>query len=74
MLLTYGPLVLARDKSVDPGYDKPVTFSPGEIKDFEITADQFCIKVKECVFIPYYKAGASWDEKTEYRCWLKIKN
>ena len=74
VLLTYGPLVLARDKSVDPGFDRPVSFAPGEIKDFEINSDPFRITVGGCVFIPYYKAGASWDEKTEYKCWLKIKN
>ena len=72
-LLTYGPLVLARDKSVDPGFDRPVSFAYGEIKDYEITNDPFCITADGCVFIPYYKAGASWDEKTEYKCWLRIK-
>lgn len=70
VLLTYGPLVLARDKSVDPGYDRPVSFIPGDISDLEILSDPFRIKVKECVFVPYYRAGASWDDKTEYKCWL----
>ena len=73
VLLTYGPLVLARDKSVDFAFDRPVSFAPGEIKEFEITADPFCIKADGCIFIPYYRAGASWDEKTEYKCWLRRK-
>lgn len=71
VLLTYGPLVLARDKSVDFDFDKPVSVAPGEIKDFKITRDPFCITVNGYIFIPYYKAGESWDEKTEYKCWLR---
>lgn len=70
VLFTYGPLVLARDKSRDPDFDRPVSVTPGEITDFEILRDPFRITVNGCVFIPYHKAGASWDESTEYKCWL----
>ena len=70
VLLTYGPLVLALDKSVDPCYDKPVPFDPGKITDYTILSSPFRIKIKDRIFIPYYKAGSSWDESTEYKCWL----
>ncbi len=69
VLYTYGPLVLSRDRSVDPHFDEPVapadpgyaSFSDGKIK------------IGDAVFVPYAAAGASWDEKTEYRSWLKLK-
>ncbi len=71
VLYTYGPLVLAADKSVFEDYGKPVDAVVGERVGYgfingRLTADGV-------TFIPYYKAGASWDENTEYKCWLKIK-
>ncbi|MBQ7698997.1 MAG: glycoside hydrolase family 127 protein [Clostridia bacterium] len=74
VLLTYGALVLARDKSVDPGSDRPVSFKPGYITEYKILRDPFRITAGGCIFIPYYKAGASWDGRTEYKCWLGPEN
>jgi len=71
VLYAYGPLVLAADKSVYADFDKPVQAQTGrryeyKFEDGKLTADGVTL-------IPYYKAGASWDEKTEYKCWLNIK-
>ena len=67
VLYTYGPLVLAADKSACPEYDKPVNAKTGErggkMNDFAVSIDGLKL-------IPYYKAGASWDDDTEYKCWL----
>ena len=66
VLYTYGPVVLARDKSVDCDFDEPVIVS--DTADF--TTDGERVIIGGAVFIPYRRAGASWDEKTEYKCWL----
>ena len=70
VLYTYGPLVMSRDKSVDPGFDRPVV----PCGEYEVlTEPYFHIKTKDAVLIPYSKAGASWDGETEYRSWLDVK-
>ena len=68
VIYTYGAFVLAADKSVFPEFDKPVAAHIGKrngvkMKNSVIFADG--VKL-----IPYYKAGASWDGMTEYKCWL----
>ena len=69
VLFTYGPLVLARDKSVDPGWDQPVRTVPGTYDGYEIKDGR--LRFEDAVFVPYPDAGASWDESTEYKCWLR---
>lgn len=69
VLFTYGPLVLARDKSVDPGWDQPVRTVPGTYDGYEIKDGR--LRFEDAVFVPYPNAGASWDDSTEYKCWLR---
>ena len=69
VLYTYGPLVLAADKSVEPDFDKPVRAVPGVREN--AVMENSAVKVDGVVLIPYHKAGATWDERTEYKCWLK---
>ena len=69
VLFTYGPLVLARDRSVDPGWDQPVRAAHGTYGGYEIKDGR--LRFADAVFIPYPDAGASWDGATEYKCWLR---
>ncbi len=69
VLYTFGPLVLAADKSVEPDFDKPIRAVPG-VRENAVMKNS-AVKVDGVVLIPYHKAGATWDERTEYKCWLK---
>lgn len=71
VLYTCGPLVMAADKSVCADYDKPVRANIGEHGG--VNMENSAVTVDGLKLIPYYKAGASWDGKTEYKCWLKTK-
>ena len=88
VLLTYGPLVLSRDKSFDPGFSERTVFRPCDLtglKPAEVRpegrpdrgyggADLFLIKNDRLTLVPYYAAGASWDGSTEFRSWLDVES
>lgn len=69
VLFTYGPLVLSRDKTVDPEWDKPMHTDVGvRYGAGFINGRLYC---DGAVFIPYAEAGATWDDRSEYKSWIK---
>ncbi|MBO7503773.1 MAG: hypothetical protein J6U38_05335, partial [Clostridia bacterium] len=70
-----GPLVLARDKKYDSGFDSPL--SPEIVKELspvypDLSAGTpFMLKCPAATFVPYFAAGRSFSPDTEYRCWIK---
>ncbi|MBP5312173.1 MAG: glycoside hydrolase family 127 protein [Clostridia bacterium] len=76
VLYTYGPTVLALDRSFDPKHFDKTCGKPIENyrvnKGFkDMIKDPFTVTVNGSKLIPYYAAGRSFDELTEFKTWFK---
>ena len=79
--LRYGPIVLSRDKRLDPKYSSPVTIVRGgdgcavcESVVTDIPDVRVALRVKTTdgyiTVINYSAAGSSWDESSEFCTWM----
>ncbi len=76
--VTYGPLLLARDKRFDPAFDQPLPL-PEDRPSFTVSpraGTQASLLVRiggdHIPMVDYASAGATWDERSAFRSWLPL--
>lgn len=75
-LYTYGPVVLSVDKSVETKkYDE---VRGGPVEEYEVrpaeknvSENNFTVVINGVRFVPYFAAGRSFDENTEFKSWIE---